>query len=398
MLACQNGHEQIALDLFRLHQIEYEAAAADENISSINTPNSANSTTLKTHHHHHHHQRSPLETSSWYFHIQKSIDECTQNSHTGLSTQLTGRLAQFKSDLEQQQQQQRARQRNISRHSSSSIMDQIPSPHLAGAAIDPDFHLIENLEDFTSFLNDESSSSLAVGNIMNDRNKCGAASVRKEDLGESDMQTMLDQSLINTLDNTLLANLDFQQMSNNSQAAAQNSMIQSQVASMQHTNFMINNQQLQQQQQNIACFTQPKQLVTQISQTKLNNDQDKKIKALADNIIAAMPYKIKTNSYSISNLAQQQQMQQKNIGCLVHQQQQQQQLFSNENEIATVTSSYEGSQKGGSSVLRRNATSFDDGYETSYRTVDSSGMSLGNFFFSPKFDTLNKCDKSVSNI
>lgn len=32
-----------------------------------------------------------------------------------------------------------------------------------------------------------------------------------------------------------------------------------------------------------------------------NDDQDKKIKTLADNIIAAMPHKIKTNSYSSLN-------------------------------------------------------------------------------------------------
>jgi hypothetical protein len=335
MLACQNGNEQIALELFKLHRIEYQAADTNSSIHQDSNTNRS------------------LETSSWYFHIQKAIDECKINSHTNLSTQLADQLIKFKSDLDQK--------RNSSNQQPTSIMDQIPSPHLAGAAIDPDFNLIENLEDLTSFLNDES-----VGNIINDK---------KESEKEEHMQTVLDQNLLNTLDNTLMANFNFQQMNE----SGQNQIMQSQIAANQQKKLILNNQQIQ-QQQSMICFTQPKQLIAQISQTKMNDDQDKKIKALADNIIAAMPYKIKTNSYSISNLSQQQQ-QQKNMSGLIHQQQQQQQqkLFINETEL-TNTDNRGVIQKGGSNVLRRYATSFDDGYETSYRTSDS-GMSLGESMF-----------------
>lgn len=65
-----------------------------------------------------------------------------------------------------------------------------------------------------------------------------------------------------------------------------------------------------------------------------SDDQDEKIKALADNIIAAMPHKIKSHRYSSSNLIQQKT-----------------QFFDSEN-----TKEF---------LVHRNSTSFDEGYEGS---------------------------------
>jgi hypothetical protein len=83
--------------------------------------------------------------------------------------------------------------------------------------------------------------------------------------------------------------------------------------------------------------------ISSTKSSKLDDDQDKKIKTLADNIIAAMPHKIKTNSYSnptksdsvgnsATNLSQQQQQNGDNIFKPIN-------------------------------ILRRETTSFDDNYD-----------------------------------
>jgi len=77
------------------------------------------------------------------------------------------------------------------------------------------------------------------------------------------------------------------------------------------------------------------------------DDQDKKIKTLADNIIAAMPRKIKTNSYSSLTSSQQASL---NLGEQV----------AGEGVGAMLKASFGRRCRPVLDVLRRNATSFDD--------------------------------------
>lgn len=56
---------------------------------------------------------------------------------------------------------------------------------------------------------------------------------------------------------------------------------------------------------NLNCFLEPQLVTVPNSSAKTDEEQDKKIKTLADNIIAAMPHKIKSNCYSSFNLNQQ---------------------------------------------------------------------------------------------
>ena len=365
MLACQQGNGQIALDLFNLHQAEYE------------WENEACKASNKT----------SFESSSFYFHILKSIEECRQNGHGNLANDLAHRLDAFRVNIAEKQQQNRE---------ITQLMEHIPSPHLTGAAIDPDFSLIENLDDLISFLNDEPEAQMITTSNNNKNNNNSDA---------NGSANILDQ--LNAFDKTL---------ANIAQPAGQKSSLY--ILSQKGAGFSTAANQSQHQQPSIVAAKQP-QLVTQVSQSgkQLNNDQDKKMKTLADNIIAAMPHKIKTNSYSISNLAQQQQ---RIFSGLIQQQQQQQMsenasgpsewppspsstgrasnyssnnnrimLFSKSSSNARGNNGIGSSSNGG---LRRNASSFDDNYESgadsAYRscggnfgaaTVDSAGFSLSNY-------------------
>lgn len=80
---------------------------------------------------------------------------------------------------------------------------------------------------------------------------------------------------------------------------------------------------------------------------QIDDDQDKKIKTLADNIIAAMPHKIKTNSYSTTRAD--------SVGSTS--------ATNLNNNNNTVGESSAGSPYRPMNLMRRETTSFDDNYD-----------------------------------
>ena len=119
------------------------------------------------------------------------------------------------------------------------------------------------------------------------------------------------------------------------------------------TQTMLSRQPLQQQQsQQSGLFTMPKPSPPTSSggvaaaTKQIDDDQDKKIKTLADNIIAAMPHKIKTNSYSTTRAD--------SVGST---------SATNLNNNNTVGESSAGSPFRPMNLMRRETTSFDDNYD-----------------------------------
>lgn len=125
------------------------------------------------------------------------------------------------------------------------------------------------------------------------------------------------------------------------------------------TQAMLLRQPLQQQQsQQSGLFTMPKPSppttssggvggVAAAATKQIDDDQDKKIKTLADNIIAAMPHKIKTNSYSTTRAD--------SVGSTS--------ATNLNNNNNTVGESSAGSPFRPMNLMRRETTSFDDNYD-----------------------------------
>jgi hypothetical protein len=183
---------------------------------------------------------------------------------------------------------------------STTVMNQNPVEH----SID-DFNLIENLEDLNTLLTNTSDSNSSIKS-----NPSEQKIIQEEDY----------QSFLSSLENNLVSldnvepspfensNADINQSRSETLAAGKGlimildqnvstiersslnvqNLCSKQVQSSKINNFNSNNSTPQQQQSLIE---------------EVNDEQDKKIKTLADNIIAAMPHKIKTNSYN-SNIIQ----------------------------------------------------------------------------------------------
>lgn len=341
MLSCRYGHEQIALELFQQHQLEFEMNARNNNYSSFN---------------------SDIESSSWYFHVVKCIEECGSHEHAELARELHNRLGKFK-ERWAEKADMLIDKTPLMLSGTQHELDQIPSPQLT--SLDPDFNLIDHLEDLNSLLNDDTSTTNAqlASHESEPNNNSGFYLLQKpENNNKSGMYSNCDGFF----------NLEYSQPTSST--------------TLQDLQFTINQSPQQPGSTcsfNVAGNNSAKQpLVTQISQTKLNDDQDKKIKALADNIIAAMPYKIKTNSYSISNLNQQQSQQKPNFMTTQQPSSQQQQQPFHQHQIQPQQNSpqimqFRSNTSPSNLMLKRNATSFDDNYENnSYRNNDYNSYNM----------------------
>jgi hypothetical protein len=329
----------MAYALFKMHTREFE-----HHESNINNKS----------------KKIKLEHSSLYSLICKSIDESSRHGFHSLAQNMSQHLNNYKENYESMSN---SNVNNSEKEANQLILntnelDQIPSPQLASVVhIDTaDFKLIDNLDDLALFLNeqehqqqDASSSSPSVA---------------------TNQPIMLDQSM--------------QQMPLNFDFNASN-LLPCQFSDYQKSPI---------QSKQSAVFSptnNPKQLVTQLSQNnaKIADDQDKKIKTLADNIIAAMPHKIKTNSYSITNLSQREQLQQQNkftssYHAPTSSDQNQHHHF--QNQMYNRNNNF--------NMLRRNATSFDDNYENSSYHQNNSQNQTGSHF---RYNNNNQVDSCYSS-
>lgn len=349
MLASSNGHESIALELFKWQEFE---TGPTQNPSS-----------------------------SSYFHILKSIEEAKKNGHVQLSIKLNDLLFKHQNlntsmklnedqfDLTSMQfsNPKLPNSNMLNEHSDTSPLPQ--NSHLAveHSLID-DFHLIENLDDLTSLLTDEphilneqesmpqhaqenienaESQLLFISKLKADQNlilnngnnqisntqsrNSSSSSSSSPSSAESSNPKLMHQlhhqsshisdenddyhNLFSSFDNTIVNldenGFDLAEASSNIIAHDEMSMedlskTQTQMDQMiREQEDMLNSLESKNSMGmssilNSSQALAQKPLLTVHSSPVVDDDQDKKIKTLADNIIAAMPHKIKTNSYTSS--------------------------------------------------------------------------------------------------
>lgn len=365
MLACKNNNQSIAEKLFKLHQFDYEITC-----NSI----------------------LDFSTSNFYFNTLKSIDEANKNSNSNLALKLNDLLIKYQNELIVK----------------SSQTGTDPSNENANTNNLDDFHLIENLDELTSLLTDDSktddnSVNNKHENLIDNRNQDDQnAGVANDDTDYHNLFSSFENTIVNLDDNCVFdpSNTHDDELVNiinaNRNDTGSNhhhqhhqeimSIDQNQpqmISNLPSNNILIEHKQATFVSSSSSASTSSATMSSNSSFssstaasassviTKVDDDQDKKIKTLADNIIAAMPHKIKTNSYSSSNLQQQQQQQ-------LHLQNNMRGIINDNQNINTNFSMFRPIN-----LLRRNATSFDDSsYDSNYRApVTRSSLSPTSLTF-----------------
>lgn len=212
--------------------------------------------------------------------------------------------------------------------------------------IDDDFRLIENLDEITSLLTDETVCyDFYEPKQTQENSQNFETNLIYMDKGDQNFQNIFSQQNSKPVSNSFVT-IDPNNTSNFEQ------------------------------------IVQQKQKTT----TRIDDDQDKKIKALADNIIAAMPYKIKSNSYSNSAQTQQKASNTNFDG-----------LYSSGSSISnqnyalfdTQTSFNNLSDQQTSNFLHRNASSFDDSYDSTRRSFNDPRISFSSYHSSSTRSSLS---------
>ena len=333
MLANNNGHVQIVLELFKWHESEIEISNSID-FSSILLESIELAKTNG-----HLNLVSELERLIFDSEIRKSNKDASIATTSNSGSSSTSALLVNYQDLK------------ISETSKTSIETGGNSNSHSHLAVEhslmDDFQLIDNLDDLASLLTEETNHICTVNenkqrqnaheNATNSnineaeslfatkKNSALSDETRQElmfnsnyingDLTElnqanqskSNQITILDdnddyRNLFSSFDNTIV-NLDdncinsLVHMSSNSIAAIENNqnMTMSIENSSEHLSSI-----LQKNPDVHLPLNGVSSAINAPTDTSLlvDDDQDKKIKTLADNIIAAMPHKIKTNSYS----------------------------------------------------------------------------------------------------
>jgi hypothetical protein len=296
-------------------------------------------------------------------HLIKAIDESNKNGYKDLANNLNAYLFKYQNKNNNNQEDDLIMKTNpqIDKIQQSILPNASANNLQVSTVLDDELHLIENLDDLTSLLstdNDNHAVNSTNSNqdlifLTNDDNKLISNKNYQnlfsafDDDATPDQIVNLDKNVNNESQNMIDLSLA---ILNNSCDMSQQSIIKQQ-QSAQNKNTLI-------EQSSTPHLVAIKQ-----------DDQDKKIKTLADNIIAAMPYKIKTNSYNSSN----------NNDIEINN------LENNEilNQINNSINHNDLNEKSFMSrplnYLRRNATSFDDGYSNSSNNrVNSSPLFSNN--------------------
>ena len=364
MLACSNGFNQIAFELFRWHEIE---TLNPQHLSNIN------SSMLKS---------VELAKQNGYLQLSTDLKQLILDYETRRSSQLSDRKSSLSStsvvSTTASSSSSPSFASELVNYQDSKTMPEMNlhnSYHLAVEhSILDDFHLIENLDDLNSLLlTDETTHSHLCE--LNDEQPQHAQENTENNSNNSELifvSNVSEPVITNNIENSLILNTLEQNNSFNnhphnqrSQVSDENDDYHNLFASFENTivnlddnclNGLVENDLINTNSTNITMSSnknemnideqtinsnenlntilhQPSsQLIMPINILSTNNvssslntgppsapssslvddDQDKKIKTLADNIIAAMPHKIKTNSYS-TVISQQQQSNYKNF-------------------------------------------------------------------------------------
>lgn len=300
MLACKNGHSNIAVELFRAYAREFKQYSDDPMSSSSSTQPHGDLPDLGT---------RPggevcsMTSTSWYFHMIKSIEEANRHNHVDVANRLNDLLNKFlindssnrlisaqkakdSSSLSYtpmcESQMVNNYTANMYQNVEAILYDNelnlhpIPSPNI-NAVIDEDFRLIENLDDLSSILADDTLAPAPPPPPppppppMDEEQSMRLKQTNVPMLNELVIVNSSDLTKIRA--NDIMFNIDAD---------------------------LIGADDLEDSSMQPKPAPQQQQAPVGQKSSKLDDDQDKKIKTLADNIIAAMPHKIKTNSYSNS--------------------------------------------------------------------------------------------------
>jgi hypothetical protein len=288
----------------------------------------------------------------------KAINESNKNGLKDLANYLNENLFKYQNNNKQEIIESNVHIDN-NHHSMNTLTNNIQVP----TVLDDELHLIENLDDLTSLLSTDNDQGVDSTNsnqdlifLTNDDNKLISNKSYENLFSTFDGDDVTPDPIVNLEKN----------INNNNQDIIDLSLA---ILNNSSNNLMNKSQQLILKQQ--LPLPNKSLLVEQPTTSHVvvvkQDDQDKKIKTLADNIIAAMPHKIKTNSYN-SSINNDIEISNIDTNDILNQKSNLINPDANEHNFISRPLNY----------LRRNATSFDDGYSNSSNMRINSSPLISN--------------------